>query len=68
MFSSVLQGTLASVPANLIDAHAAVLARQGICIALVDVLFAVFPREERCAGTDVVGLKGGALAAVGTWV
>lgn len=68
MFSCELQRTLAPVPAHLIDAHATVLAGHGICIAFVDVLFAVFPREERRAGTDVVGFKGGALAAVGTWV
>lgn len=47
MFARVLQGTLASVPANLIDADATVLAGRGIGIALIDVLFAVFPREKR---------------------
>lgn len=68
MLARVLLWALASVPANLIDAHTAVLAGRRACIALIDVLFAGLSREEWRAGTDVVGLNGRALAAVSTWV
>lgn len=47
MFACELQRTLASVASNLIDADAAVLAGRRIGNAFVDVLFAIFPREER---------------------
>lgn len=63
----VILRTMASIPADFIDAQAAVLAGRRACVALVDVLLAVGSREERCAGTDVLGVNDGALAPVGTW-
>lgn len=68
MFAYVLQGTLAPVPTHFIDANTSVLAGRGVSITLIHVLFAGFSREERCAGTDVVGLNSRALATVGTWI
>lgn len=59
---------VAPVAANVVDAHAVVLARRGVHVALVDVLLAGFPGEERRAGADEVRLDGGALAAIGTGV
>lgn len=68
VFACVLWRALASVAANVIDAHPAVLAGRRARITLVDVLFAVLSYEEGCAGTDVVGLNGGALATIATRV
>lgn len=68
VLARVLLRALATVAADVVDAHAAVLAGRRARIALVDVLFAGLSGEEGRAGTDVVGLNGGALAAVGTRV
>lgn len=68
MLACVLGRALASVAANVIDAHPAVLARRRVHITLIDVLFAGLSREEGSASTDEVGLKGRALATVGTRV
>lgn len=64
----VLLRALAPVAADLVDARPAVLAGRLVHGALVDVLFAGLSGEEGRAGADVVGLDGGALAAVGARV
>lgn len=68
MSAPVLLRALASVPTNLVDAHAAVLAGRRVHAAFVDVLCAGLPREEWRAGADEMGVDGTALAAVGTRV
>jgi len=62
----VLRWALTSVAADLVDAHAAVSAEWRVGVALIDVLFARFSREERCAAADEEGLSGGAMPTVGT--
>lgn len=68
VLARVLLRALASVAAYIIDAHPAVLAGRRVRVTLVDILFAGLSREEGRAGTDVNGLDGGALAAIGTRV
>lgn len=68
VLARVLQRAAALVAADLVDAHSAVLAGRLAHVALVDVLLAGLSGEEGRAGADVVGLDGGALAAVGTRV
>lgn len=68
MLAYVLCGALASVAADIVYAHAVVLAGRRASVALVDVLFAGLSREEGRAGADIVGFDGRAVAAVGTGV
>lgn len=68
VFARELLRTLASIAADLVDARPAVPAGRRSGVALVDVLFAGLPGEERRAGADVLEVDGGALAAVGTGV
>lgn len=59
---------LAPVAPHLVDAQAAVAAGRRAGVALVDVLLAGLAREEGRAAAHVVGLDGGAAAAVGARV
>lgn len=56
------------VGADLVDAGPAILADGGHPAALVQVFLARGPVEALRAPAHVAGLKGHALAAVGTWV
>lgn len=68
VLARVLLRALAPVAADLIDARPAVLAGRRAGSALVHVLFANLSGEVARAGTDVVGVYGGALAVVGARV
>lgn len=68
MLARVLLWTLASIPTGLVDAQPAIFAGRRVCIALVDVQFAGLSGEEWCAGTHILVVNEGALAAVSTWV
>lgn len=68
MLASVLQQASAVVGAHLVDTSAAILADRGILGALVDILLAGLPVEGRRTVAQVMGLKGSAGTAVGTWV
>lgn len=68
VLACILLRALASVATDVIDARPTILAGRRVHITLIDVLFAGLSKEERRAGTDVVGLNGGALPTVGTWI
>lgn len=68
MLACVLLWTLAAVGAHLVHTRTSVLAVRGALGTFIDILLAGLTVEEGGAGTDVVGLEGGALPAVGTGV
>ena len=68
MLARILLGTLAAVGAHLVHTYPSVLAGQGALGTFIDILLAGLTVEEGGAGTDVVGLEGGAMPAVGTGV